>query len=455
MTMAKTDPLSAAARRSIAEQLGELLPPPGEERLAAKAPPRRPQLAESLAVCLLTAEQVKNPPADLSTLVKPSGAWHHQVHTADGPTDMARSQEDGFAGGGLQIQQWLRSPIAENIDKTIAWLDRKLARDKATVRLLVIPAYYVHALLIIRGKKYSAVVADQPPGCTELQREKEYPLSEFLQRLSRERVSGTLLPRGTPSAIPTARATLMDSGAARETMSLADLEPMMRQVTPTVPDLERKLKEALTGPRLKETLAAIPSKKERDAVKALSAAGGTPMLHSAIEGTGDFGSLAWRLYKRLFSVTWDKQGEFQGRYNLEPVGPRDYIFRPNADDPFRFIRSDGQEIQPGPMHTDGGSIPRVAWVIPDLDPWAYLPAYLLHDWEFIVHHCRVDQSLEFDDVNQILAEGTYTMMVTGKVPADWRKVEIVYEAVSSFVGKTVWDRPWTPDQCQTTMNPPA
>jgi hypothetical protein len=56
----------------------------------------------------------------------------------------------------------------------------------------VIPAYFVHALLIIRGKKYSATLVDQPPGFTELREGKEYPLRKFLKRLAKEKPSGTL-----------------------------------------------------------------------------------------------------------------------------------------------------------------------------------------------------------------------------------------------------------------------
>jgi hypothetical protein len=60
------------------------------------------------------------------------------------------------------------------------------------VRLLVIPAYYVHALLLVRGRRYSAVLVDQPDGFTRLKYQKEYPLRDFLRRLAKERPAGTL-----------------------------------------------------------------------------------------------------------------------------------------------------------------------------------------------------------------------------------------------------------------------
>lgn len=115
----------------------------------------------------------------------------------------------------------------------------------------------------------------------------------------------------------------------REPMSTSDLVPLLRRVTPTEHDLEQAIKEALSGARLKETLAMLPSKKLQIAIKAMFAAGGFALLSSAIEGTGDFGGLAWRIYKWLFGVKWDKLGRFEGHYTLEVVGPRDYIYRPN------------------------------------------------------------------------------------------------------------------------------
>ncbi len=190
--MASTDPIPAAARRAIAEQLGRLLPTP------AAAPGRRaralaaPELGESLAVCTLTAEQVRHPPANLAELAKPTGTWHHQVHTGTKATHAARSQAGGLRGREQQVLQLLQSPVAPKIDAALAWLDRKLGSTKATVRLLVAPAFYLHALLIVRGKDYSAVLVDQPPGLTTLKERTEYPLRDFLAHLSEARPSGTL-----------------------------------------------------------------------------------------------------------------------------------------------------------------------------------------------------------------------------------------------------------------------
>ena len=240
---------------------------------------------------------------------------------------------------------------------------------------------------------------------------------------------------------------------AAEEVSTADLVPFMRRVTPSLHDLDVVLRQAVSGVSYKNTLAKITSKKDKTAMASLRSAGGAVMLGSALEGSSDFGGLGWKIYKRLKGVRWDKQGEFKGKYAFHVRGPQDYEFIPDESDPFKFIRSNGEVIQPKRMLTDGGSTPRIAWAIPDLNPLGYLLGYLIHDWDFLAHHCRPDESRSFEETNITLAEGIYTMMMTGKVTPDWRKVEIVYQAVSSFVGRGVWNRPWTDDQCETNLGP--
>lgn len=105
---------------------------------------------------------------------------------------MARSSRQGFGETDLQVEQWVESPIAAKIDAAIAWVDEAHPDDDVTVRLLVIPAYYVHALLLIRNKKYAAVLVDQAPGFKKLKYQVEYKLKEFLKRLAKEKSSGTL-----------------------------------------------------------------------------------------------------------------------------------------------------------------------------------------------------------------------------------------------------------------------
>ena len=91
---------------------------------------------------------------------------------------------------------------------------------------------------------------------------------------------------------------------------------------------------------------------------------------------------------RLF-VMWVGEGSAYS-------GDGRFVFIPNPNDPLTFTRLDnmgtviGQPIRPEIMYTDGGSIPRLATVFKGLSPWGYAPAYMVHDWLFIAHHCNVD-----------------------------------------------------------------
>src|SRR5205823_11462361 len=129
--MAKTDPLKKPQRQAIADQLGRMLARPASALTAAAAAAAGPELGESLAVCTLTAEQVRHPPADLGEIARPTGTWHHQVHTARGATHAARTQVGGLRGADHPVTQVFDSPIAGKIDAAITWPDRKPAKSPA------------------------------------------------------------------------------------------------------------------------------------------------------------------------------------------------------------------------------------------------------------------------------------------------------------------------------------
>lgn len=188
--MATADPFSVAAAASVADQLTAFFPgrdPVADGREAARAA-ADPELTETLAVCFLEARHVRQPAGDFTWLGRPSGVWHHQIRSAGVATHVARSQQSGFADAGrdVVVQQLAESPIAGKLDQALAWVDRKV-KGRATVRLLVIPAYCVHALLVDRSGTYSVVLADQPANYSHLAYEQEYPLTAFLKLLGKER----------------------------------------------------------------------------------------------------------------------------------------------------------------------------------------------------------------------------------------------------------------------------
>ncbi len=86
-------------------------------------------------------------------------------------------------------------------------------------------------------------------------------------------------------------------------------------------------------------------------------------------------------------------GYFDGTYTLKPYQPvgcdkpakHEFIFKPDSKAPLRYICSNGKIITPGPMWTDGGSVPSAVSWLPSFGRWHYAEAYILHDWLMTEH----------------------------------------------------------------------
>lgn len=144
-------------------------------------------------------------------------------------------------------------------------------------------------------------------------------------------------------------------------------------------------------------------------------------------------------------VMWVGEGNSSGDGN--------FLFVPDPHDPLIFHRADptapGSKIKPGLMYTDGGSIPKIAQVFKGLSPWGYAPAYMIHDWIFIAHHCIVDGSTEkrfdqvrgikFDDSAAILGEAIKALIATRQVAPNDVAPSAITAAVGSAIAKNLWD----------------
>jgi hypothetical protein len=150
--------------------------------------------------------------------------------------------------------------------------------------------------------------------------------------------------------------------------------------------------------------------------------------------------------------TWVLDDFVKADYSATPIGkfinvdklflrwakPDWFEYIPASQAPISFVRSTGETVTPGQMFTDGGSIPRWFWMHKNLSPWVYVPAYLIHDWEFDQHHLKkTDKS--FDAVRDTIAEGLKTLMETGLCPRDETTFRTIYAGVSSFVAKKIWN----------------
>jgi hypothetical protein len=115
-------------------------------------------------------------------------------------------------------------------------------------------------------------------------------------------------------------------------------------------------------------------------------------------------------------------------------------------------------IVPETMYTDGGSVPQILWGIPGLSPWALGPAYIIHDWIFLVHRCSLPappevKAITFEQSAQILAEVGKSLVEAGLIK-DNRLEEIVW-AVRTKYALSLWERPPTPRECETPVVSPT
>jgi hypothetical protein len=139
-------------------------------------------------------------------------------------------------------------------------------------------------------------------------------------------------------------------------------------------------------------------------------------------------------------IRWDSQDKF--------------IFIPDAKNPFSFRPSffrGNDDIVPGLMYTDGGSVPQVLWGIPGLSPWALGPAYIIHDWIFLVHRCNLPappevKAITFQQSAQILAE-VGKALVDADLIKDNKLEEIVW-AVRTKYAESLWNQTSTGDDCK-------
>lgn len=133
-------------------------------------------------------------------------------------------------------------------------------------------------------------------------------------------------------------------------------------------------------------------------------------------------------------------GSFKGKLTVEWIAPNQFIYRPDDLEPLAFTTADGRTIRPQLMFTDGGSIPRLFWSAPDFGPWDFAPGYIVHDWLFHQHHCRLGdwQQWDFATSAQVLAQAIKTQMLGGGRPEP-TVVWAIHEAVRSSIAERLWE----------------
>lgn len=161
--------------------------------------------------------------------------------------------------------------------------------------------------------------------------------------------------------------------------------------------------------------------------------------------TVDYSSLEPGTFSGRLFVMWVDEGG--------PSGDGTFLFVPDPRAPLTFRRHDAQGtatvIRPGLMYTDGGSIPKIAQVFKGLSPWGYAPAYMIHDWLFVGHHCIVDgeddgrfaglHGVTFDESAKILGEAIRGLVAARQVQPNDLAGSAITSAVDSFVARNLWN----------------
>jgi hypothetical protein len=112
-------------------------------------------------------------------LARPVDRWHHQLAFGGRIAAFARSSASPSTGEH-QLEELFVSPLAQEIDKDIGWLDEKAAAEEH-VRLLTVPACHLHVFWLENEELKSRLMVIDTTGHGTEQIQGE---SEFLRGLS-------------------------------------------------------------------------------------------------------------------------------------------------------------------------------------------------------------------------------------------------------------------------------
>ena len=172
------DQLPSEILDHIAEEVQVLLPRVLEDAAILSA--REVALDETLAVWALGADAIGRD-APLAELAVGVSRWHHQV-TFDGKAlAFVRSSVKGSSTNDATVEEIYSSDIAGAIATGLSWVEENI-KTNALVRLLIIPAYFIHSLWL-HNDKDSVIVVDRPAAAANLKTLHPYDEDDFLQIL--------------------------------------------------------------------------------------------------------------------------------------------------------------------------------------------------------------------------------------------------------------------------------
>lgn len=129
-----------------------------------------------------------------------------------------------------------------------------------------------------------------------------------------------------------------------------------------------------------------------------------------------------------------------------------YVPSPGRELTFSYVSTFDQKrrvLRPEAIYTDGGSIPRQLQIFKGFAPWAYAPAYVLHDWAFVAKRCMTDNQvtearkpvgdMSFDQSAELLAAVLQTMVAQGIVKEDKLTGSLLTHGVSTAFSRPLWE----------------
>lgn len=137
-----------------------------------------------------------------------------------------------------------------------------------------------------------------------------------------------------------------------------------------------------------------------------------------------------------------KSGDLKGTVRIRWVSNDQFVYEPDPADPLTFKRADGTVIMPAAMYTDGGTIPQALRAIKAYSPWGYAPAFLVHDWLFVVKQCKLagHDKLTLEDAANVMAEAMKTLMEKPDFGGVNKLVHYsMYQGVLSSTARNYWD----------------
>ncbi len=100
-------------------------------------------------------------------------------------TIRCRATPLGANAESWSVRELFTSEIAGKIDEAIDWVDRNVKGDPLA-RLLIVPAFHLHAFWLVESGKSHVVIVDMPRGFSKLEYRKLYTSREFLDALVQE-----------------------------------------------------------------------------------------------------------------------------------------------------------------------------------------------------------------------------------------------------------------------------